>query len=326
MSKARKPVNKKKVLKIVLICLAAFIVLNLIGAAIGTSWSITHPKLESYDDRISYTKQGNMWGEYDSYDKDDYIVKGKDGYELHVTSIATPETRGTGKYVIISHGHKSNHFGVVKFVAPYIDLGFTCITYDLRGHGANVKATCSMGGFEAEDLNFLIEDTFERFGDVSILGLQGESMGSSASMNVLRYTDKVDFIVSDCGFKSLKYMVHDMYNDMHLNIFGYCADLGFLLFGINDAEVSGIDAIKNKGVPILFVHGEDDTFIDVDNSRDMYEEASKYAHCELWLVPDAEHAEARDKAGRYNYRDHIAAFLVAAGVVEVEGVEEAAAA
>ena len=324
MSKARKPVNKKKVLKIVIICIVAFIVVNLIGAAIGTSWSITHPKLESYDNREQYTKDGNMWGEYDSYDKEDYIVKGKDGYELHVTSIATAATRGTGKYVIISHGHKSNHIGVVKFVAPYIDLGFTCITYDLRGHGANVKTTCSMGGFEAEDLNFLIEDTFERFGDVSILGLQGESMGSSASLNVLRYTDKVDFIVSDCGFKSLKYMVHDMYNDMHLNIFGYCADLGFLLFGINDAEVSGIDALKNKGVPVLFVHGEDDDFIDVDNSRDMCEEGSKYAHCELWLVPGAEHAEARDKAGRYNYRDHIAAFLVAAGVVNVEEAAEAA--
>ena len=37
MSKSRKPVNKKKVLKIVLISLAVFIVLNLIGAAVGTS-------------------------------------------------------------------------------------------------------------------------------------------------------------------------------------------------------------------------------------------------------------------------------------------------
>ena len=42
MSKSRKPVNKKKVIKIVLISLAVFIVLNFIGAGIGTSTSITH--------------------------------------------------------------------------------------------------------------------------------------------------------------------------------------------------------------------------------------------------------------------------------------------
>ena len=162
MSKSRKPVNKKKVIKIVLISLAVFIVLNFIGAAIGTSTSITHPKLESYENRENYTKQWKMWGNFDSYDKDKYIVKGKDGFELHVTSVSSPETRGTGKYVIISHGHKSNQMGIVKFVDPYIELGFTCIIYDLRGHGANEKAICSMGGFEAEDLNYLIEDTVSK--------------------------------------------------------------------------------------------------------------------------------------------------------------------
>ena len=325
MSKSRKPVNKKKVIKIVLISLAVFIVLNFIGAGIGTSTSITHPKLESYEDRENYTKQWKMWGNFDSYDKDKYIVKGKDGFELHVTSVSSPETRGTGKYVIISHGHKSNQMGIVKFVDPYIELGFTCIIYDLRGHGANEKAICSMGGFEAEDLNYLIEDTVTRFGDVDILGLQGESMGSSASLNVLRYTDKVDFIVSDCAFKSLKYMVHDMYNDMYLYPFGVCADIGFkLLYGIDDAQVSGIDAIKGKTVPILFVHGEGDTWIDVDSSRDMYEEAKKSAYSELWLVPEAGHAESRDKAGKDAYRDHINNFLINAGVVSAESEAQAA--
>ena len=325
MSKARKPVSKKKVIKIVLICLAAFIVINLIGAAVGTSVSITHPKLESYEDRINYTKSGGMWGRYDEYDKNDYIVKGLNDYELHVTSVSAPNTKGTGKYVIISHGHKSNHYGVVKFVDPYIELGFTCIIYDLRGHGANAPAICSMGGFEAQDLNFLIEDTYARFGDVRILGLQGESMGSSASLNALKYTAKVDFIVSDCAFKSLKYMVHDMYNDMYMYPFGTCADIGFkVLYGIDTAEVSGIDALKGKGVPILFVHGGGDTWIDVDSSRDMCEEAKKYAYSELWIVQGAGHTKARDFAGKDAYKEHIADFLDKAGVVKKEVLAEAA--
>ena len=325
MSKSGKKVSGKKVLKIVLISLAVFIVLNLLGAAIGTSTSITHPKRASYDEVTREMKENGVYGDFDSYDKEDYIVKGMDGYELHCAKISTPETTGTGKYLIYTHGHQSNMYSASKYCDSYIALGFTCIIYDQRGHGANEKAICSMGGFEAQDLNFLIEDTYTRYGDVDILGLQGESMGTSTSLNVLKYTDKVDFVVADCGFESLKFMVHDMYNDMYLYPFGTCADIGFkLLYGIDDAEVSGIDALKGKGVPILFIHGADDDWIDVQNSEDMYAEAQKYCYTELWLVPGAKHARSRQVAGEAEYRSHIESFLESAGVIEVNVIEEAA--
>ena len=325
MSKSGKKVSGKKVLKIVLISLAVFIVLNLLGAAIGTSTSITHPKRASYDEVAREMKENGVYGDFDSYDKEDYIVKGMDGYELHCAKISTPETTGTGKYLIYSHGHQSNMYSASKYCDSYIALGFTCIIYDQRGHGVNEKAICSMGGFEAQDLNFLIEDTYTRYGDVDILGLQGESMGTSTSLNVLKYTDKVDFVVADCGFESLKFMVHDMYNDMYLYPFGTCADIGFkLLYGIDDAEVSGIDALKGKGVPILFIHGADDDWIDIQNSEDMYAEAQKYGYTELWLVPGAKHARSRQVAGEAEYRSHIESFLESAGVIEVNVIEEAA--
>ena len=326
MSKSGKKASKKKVLKIVLISLAVFIVLNLIGAAVGTSTSITHPSRESYDDRIKYVKDNGLWGDFDSYDKTDYKVSGMDGYQLGCTCVSSKETKGTGRYVIISHGHKSNKYAMVKFVDPYIQLGFTCIIYDQRAHGENAKALCSMGGWEAQDLNYLIEDTFSRYGDVKVLGLQGESMGSSTSLNVLRYTDKVDFIVSDCAMESLKYMVHDMYNDMYLYPFGTCADIGFkLLYKIDTAEVSGIDAIKGKNVPVFFIHGADDDWIDVENSKDMYDVAIRQgSYAALWLVPEAKHGQALKVAGKDAYRDHIYSFLLEAKIIEADQEQAAA--
>lgn len=317
MAGSRKKVSKKKVVKIVLISLAVFIVLNLFGAAIGTSTSITHPKRASYEEVAGEMKENNVYGNFDSYDKEDYIVKGLDGYELHCAKVSSPETEGTGKYLIYSHGHQANMYSASKYCDSYIALGFTCIIYDQRGHGANEKAICSMGGFEAQDLKYLIDDTYERYGDVALLGLQGESMGTSTSLNALKYTDKVDFVVADCGFKSLKYMVHDMYNDMYLYPFGTCADIGFkLIYGIDDSQVSGIDALKGKGVPILFIHGADDDWIDVQNSMDMYDEAKQYAYCELWLVPGASHARSRQIAGEEEYREHISGFLNASGLTK----------
>ncbi len=262
-------------------------------------------------------KEAGVYGNFDSYDKEDYIVKGMDGYELHCAKISSPETVGTGKYLIYSHGHQSNMYSGSKYCDAFIELGFTCIIYDLRAHGANEKAICSMGGYEGQDLNYLIEDTYSRYGDVVLLGLHGESMGASTTLNALRYTDKVDFVVADCGFESLKFMVHDMYNDMYLYPFGTCADIGFkLIYGIDDAEVSGIDALKGKGVPILFVHGLADDWIDVENSEDMYEEAKKYAYCELWLVEGAGHARSRQVAGEEAYKQHIDDFLYNSGVMD----------
>ena len=326
MSRARKPLNKKNVIKVILISLAVFIVLNLIGAAVGTTLSITHPKRVSYEDEQSQVVSDGLWGGFDSYDKENYIVAGKDGYELHCMKVSTDDTEGTGRYVIISHGRNANMYSSVKYANAYIDLGFTCIIYDLRAHGENAKSICTMGGYESEDLNYLIEDTLSRYDDVDILGLQGESMGTSTSLNVLKYTDKIDFIVADCGFESLKFMLHDMYNDMYMYPFGMCADIGFkLIYGIDTSEVSGIDALKGKGVPVLFVHGGDDTFIDVENSEDMYQEAQKYAYSELWIVPGAKHAESMKVAGTEEYEDHIREFLEAAGVVSFdEYIEEAA--
>lgn len=316
MSKSGKKASGKKVFAIVLIILIIFIVLNLLGAAIGTSTSITHPKRASYEEVADEMKENGVYGNFDSYDKEDYIVNGMDGYELHCAKISSQETIGTGKYLIYSHGHQSNMYSASKYCDSYIALGFTCIIYDQRGHGANEKAICSMGGFEAVDLNYLIEDTYERYGDVVLLGLQGESMGSSTSLIALKYTDKVDFVVADCGFESLKFMVHDMYNDMYLYPFGTCADIGFkLLYGIDDAEVSGIDALKDKEVPILFIHGADDNWIDVQNSEDMYEEAQKYCYSELWLVPGAAHARSRQVAGENEYREHISDFLNSSGIM-----------
>lgn len=317
MSKSGKKTSKKKVVKIVLICLAIFIVINLIGAAVGTSTSITHPARVSYEKEKQSLQASGCWGDFDSFDKEDYIVKGLDGYELHCTKVSTKDTVGTGKYVIISHGHKANKLAGAKYAGAYIKLGFTCIIYDLRDHGENADAICSMGGYEAEDLEFLIEDTYARYDDIFILGLQGESMGSSTSLNVLRLTDDFDFIVADCGFESLKYMVHDMYNDMYLYPFGTCADIGFkLLYNIDTSKVSAIDALRGKDTPILFVHGADDDWIDVENSKDMYEEARKTAYCELWLVPGAKHAESRKVAGEDAYKEHIYNFLDKAGILD----------
>ena len=51
-----------------------------------------------------------------------------------------------------------------------------------------------------------------------------------------------------------------------------------------------IDSLKDNRIPILFIHGAEDSFILPDHSRRMKEATQGYA--ELRLIPGAEHARS----------------------------------
>ena len=44
------------------------------------------------------------------------------------------------------HGFRANRYGAVKYVDTYIDLGYNCIIYDMRGHGENEIPICFIHG------------------------------------------------------------------------------------------------------------------------------------------------------------------------------------
>ncbi|MER2025099.1 MAG: alpha/beta hydrolase, partial [Eubacteriales bacterium] len=101
---------------------------------------------------------------YDSLQKEEYIVEGFGGYALHTVLCKNPMK--SGKYVILTHGYSDNRFGSLKYMKIYLDRGYNCIIYDLRGHGENEKTWTSYGVREGRDLVCLIKDTRERYDDV----------------------------------------------------------------------------------------------------------------------------------------------------------------
>ena len=296
-------------MKKIIIAIAIIIVLVAIGwycrFILGLASQIAAPNVSTLDKEISWEKEHGLWGNYDSYEKEEYTVKGYKDYELHVTLVKNPVE--TDKYVIISHGFKSNRYGAVKYVDSYMDLGFNCIIYDLRDHGENEKTAVSLGQFESEDLEKLIEDSYSRYGNIK-LGLHGESMGSATSLTVLAKKPKVDFVVADCGFSNLYDLIYKAYD---------LAKTPFVLPSVNTAmklrygydmkKTSPKDALVGNEVPICFIHGEADTFILPENSQ--VNKAATAGYSELHLVPDAAHARSREVLGEAEYRSIISNFL-----------------
>ena len=296
-------------MKKIIIAIAIIIVLVAIGwycrFILGLASQMANPKVSTLEKEMSWEKEHKLWGDYDDYEKEDYIVKGLNDYDLHVTLVKNPIP--SDKYVIISHGFKSNRYGAVKYVDSYIDLGFNCIIYDMRDHGENAKATVSLGQFESEDLYKLIEDTYNRYGNIK-LGLHGESMGAATSLMVLAKKPKVDFVVADCGFSNLYDLIYKAYD---------LAKTPFVLPSVNTAmklrygydmkKTSPKDALVGNEVPICFIHGEADTFILPENSQVNKDATAGYS--ELHLVPNAAHAQSREVLGEAEYRGIISDFL-----------------
>lgn len=243
---------------------------------------------------------------YEKVKKTDYTVKGFEDYELHVQLLEnpTPSTR----YVIISHGYTDNRMGSLKYARIYLELGFNCIIYDLRGHGENKPDFTTYGIREGQDLKCLIDDTGTRYTDVSVLGLHGESLGAATTVACLRYKPAVDFAVADCGFSDIANVLAEGYRNAHLPVFLVdVADFtGKLRYHYSLKEMRPIDSLDDNTVPLLFLHGADDAFILPKNSEDMAGRTKGYS--EIHLFPGAGHAESilTDPTA---YRAYVEAFL-----------------
>ena len=227
---------------------------------------------------------------YEDLEKENYIVKGLGDYELHAELLKNPVP--STKYVILSHGYTDNRMGSLKYVPMYMDLGYNSIIYDLRGHGENERDFTTYGTRESKDLKCLIDDTGERYTDLTKLGLHGESLGAATTITVLGEKPEVDFAVADCGFSDIENVLKEGYRNAHVPTFLVdVADFtGRFRYHYSLKAMRPIDSLDENTVPILFIHGADDHFILPKNSEDMADRTKGYS--ELHLIPGAGHAES----------------------------------
>lgn len=225
---------------------------------------------------------------YDPLEKTDYTVKSRDGYILHAQFLKNPGD--TDRYILISHGYTDNRFGALKYAYMYLELGFNVIVYDLRGHGLNEPAICTYSIRESQDLLAMIQDSRERFRNMAILGIHGESLGAATSVAVLKEKPPVDFVVADCGFSDIVPVLKGAMKGMHLPGFlvylvSVCARIRY---GYSFREMRPIESLRENHIPILFIHGAEDTFILPEHSERM--KAATKGYAELHLIPGAGHA------------------------------------
>ena len=289
----QKPSGAKKAVKVLLILAAVIAGLLLILTAAVTLWlpaAIMTGERQTLEEAFTWQTEHYDTSFYEGLKKTAYTVSADDGYLLHVELLENPEA--STKFVIISHGYTDNWMGSLKYVPTYLELGFNCILYDLRGHGENESDFTTYGIREGADLNCLIADTRSRYPGLTVLGLHGESLGAASTVSCLKYRPAVDFAVADCGFSDIKAVLKEGYRSAGGPAFLIdLADLGARIrYGYAIGDMRPIDSLDENEIPILFIHGEEDRFILPKNSEEMA--ARTKGRAEVRLIPGAGHAES----------------------------------
>ena len=292
------------------ICLSGFLGLAGGAGAVMLARQTAFPRTLTLEAEEAYEKEHGLWGDFSSLERISYTVKGLGGYLLHCEMI--PAKEPSSRYVILTHGYTSNRLGSVKYLSVYRDLGFNCIIYDVRGHGENEKTAVSLGQFEAEDLRYLIEDSYARWGEGIELGLHGESMGSAISLSVLRSVSRLRFVVADCGFSNFYDLMSELFTARHTRFLLPAVNKAMkLCCGYDMKKTDPAGAIAGTAVPICLIHGSADGFIHPRHSEILSRKAGGY--CELHIAEGARHAQSRAHIGKEAYEAIIRDFLVNIG-------------
>ena len=285
-------------------CLLLLLIYLLAGVML--SFLLTHIRRQTLPEAYEWQSAHYDISWYEGLAKKDFIVRSYDGYSIHAQLLSNAHP--SGKYVIISHGYTDNRYGALKYAKAYLELGFHVIIYDLRGHGANQKTFCSYSVREAKDLNSLIQYCRQEIGNSAVLGIHGESLGAATSIACLKYAPNIQFAVSDCGFSEIISIFTAGIRQQHLpvSLLKIASFILMLRSGIRFEDMRPIDSLNNNRVPVMYIHGANDSFIVPDHSVKMSEATKSY--CEIHLIPEAGHAQSALIAPE-QYKKFVHAFL-----------------
>lgn len=308
-------------MKFVIIALAVLVFIAvslLVFGAVGFKMSCVSnrnkkpPTDEKRIKRIEIRKKNNAY--FYSHNPEDLAIKTPDGLTLRAWY--SPAEKQTKRFVIAIHGHNCNGPDECAHLYPFYhnDLGYNFLLPDLRGHGRSDGNLIGFSGLDYKDIKLWMDYLVNRFGEDIEIMLHGISMGAATSMmvNNTNPREQLRLIVEDCGFTNAfeevavttSNMLGGIKVDRLVNLFNiYCRRIAKYDLK-KDADPLG--TMKNAKNPVLFVHGEEDTFVPFPMCQRLYDACP--VEKDIFTVPGAIHAysyyDARDE-----YNEKVRAFI-----------------
>jgi len=197
-----------------------------------------------------------------------------DGLKLHAYYLPVENSKGT---VLLMHGYHSSGLRDFACIYDYLHTqGYTVLLPDQRAHGESEGKYLTFGVRERFDCRDWITWLNNRSENLSPLWLMGISMGSSTVMFAAGFDlpKNVKGIIADCGYTRPREIIkRTVFRDYHIITWTMLPVANILSkifcgFGMRDASTK--KALATNTVPIMFVHGTNDTFVPYKMSLDNY--------------------------------------------------------
>jgi len=218
--------------------------------------------------------------------------------------------KGSHCTAIVIHGWRGQAIKFFSLAQMYErSLGYNVVIPDVYAHGQSDGDAIRMGWLDRLDMLRWME-VFK----TDTMVVHGVSMGAATTMMLSGEQMPADIkdlrFIEDCGYTS----VWDEFQGQLEADFGLPAFpllytssmLCDLLYGWNFSEASAIQQLSSVRYPMLFIHGDSDTFVPTEMVYRLYK--AKPQPKALWITRQTGHAQSY-RNHRNEYIEHVRKFL-----------------
>jgi fermentation-respiration switch protein FrsA (DUF1100 family) len=172
-------------------------------------------------------------------------------------------------------------------------LGYNIVIPDLHASGKSEGEAISMGWQDRKDVMEWMQ-TFK----TDTMVVHGVSMGAATAMmlSAMQMPDGVKDIrfIEDCGYTSVwdefEGQLKEQFDLPAFPLLYTTSLLCRLRYGWSFGEASSLNEVAKCPYPMLFIHGDKDTFVPTEMVYRLY--AAKPEPKTLWIAPGADHARS----------------------------------
>ncbi len=211
--------------------------------------------------------------------------------------------------ILVGHGYPFDKANILHHVL-FLHQRFNLLLFDFRYFGESDGIYTTAGLLEIRDIQAAVEYVKGREDvDPTQIGAMGFSMSASAFI-LARHPD-VKAIVGDSSYASLEKVVERQFfflpGPTKWPFVALTKLYALLLLRVKVSDAVPADAVRELKIPLLLIHGDADSQIPLEHSRQILANANA-ATTELWIVPGADHgfAHALDS---YQYETRVKQFF-----------------